>query len=171
MGCHFLLHGIFPTQRSNPRLKLRSPSLRPDAYHLSHQGSSNYWTSILLLVLWMVYPGNPRPLPISQLTMEYITSFYLSVWTSCMLGSYIYKINFYFTLLTCLTFILRSAEETRRAEENFFLHESFQLVTWKAESWPLKVVCILISKACKYVAWERRVKVTGCINFHQLTWR
>ena len=35
MGCHFLLQGIFPTQRSNPGL----PHCRWTPYHLSHQGS------------------------------------------------------------------------------------------------------------------------------------
>ena len=35
MGCHFLLQGIFPTQRSN----LGVPHCRQTLYHLSHQGS------------------------------------------------------------------------------------------------------------------------------------
>ena len=35
VGCHFLLHGIFPTQGSNPGL----PYSRQTLYHLSHQGS------------------------------------------------------------------------------------------------------------------------------------
>ena len=35
MGCHFLLQGIFPTQRSNPGL----PHCRQTLYRLSHQGS------------------------------------------------------------------------------------------------------------------------------------
>ena len=35
VGCHFLLQGIFPTQRSNPGL----PHCRWTPYHLSHQGS------------------------------------------------------------------------------------------------------------------------------------
>ena len=38
MGCHFLLKGIFPTQRSNPGLL----HCRQTLYHLSHQGDS--WT-------------------------------------------------------------------------------------------------------------------------------
>ena len=35
VGCHFLLQGIFPTQRSN----LGVPHCRQTLYHLSHQGS------------------------------------------------------------------------------------------------------------------------------------
>ena len=35
VGCHFLLHGIFPTQGSN----LILPHCRQIPYHLSHQGS------------------------------------------------------------------------------------------------------------------------------------
>ena len=35
VGCHALLQGIFPTQRSNPGL----PHCRLILYHLSHQGS------------------------------------------------------------------------------------------------------------------------------------
>ena len=35
VGCHFLLLGIFPTQRSNPDL----PHCRQILYHLRHQGS------------------------------------------------------------------------------------------------------------------------------------
>ena len=35
MGCHFLLQGIFPTQRSNPGLL----HCRQILYHLSHEGS------------------------------------------------------------------------------------------------------------------------------------
>ena len=34
VGCHFLLQGIFQTQRSNPGL----PHYRQTFYHLSHQG-------------------------------------------------------------------------------------------------------------------------------------
>ena len=37
VGCHSLLHGIFPTQRSNPGLL----HYRWILYHLSHQGSPN----------------------------------------------------------------------------------------------------------------------------------
>ena len=36
VDCHFLLHGIFPNQGSNPSL----PHCRQTFYHLSHQGSS-----------------------------------------------------------------------------------------------------------------------------------
>ena len=35
MGCHFLLHGIFPTQGLNPGL----PHCGQTLYRLSHQGS------------------------------------------------------------------------------------------------------------------------------------
>ena len=35
IDCHFLLQGIFPTQRSNPGL----PHCRQTLYHLSHEGS------------------------------------------------------------------------------------------------------------------------------------
>ena len=35
VDCHFLLQGIFPTQRSNPGL----PHCKQMLYHLSHQGS------------------------------------------------------------------------------------------------------------------------------------
>ena len=45
MGCHFLLHGIFSTQRSNPCL----PHCRQMLYHLSHQGS-HFSIPISLLV-------------------------------------------------------------------------------------------------------------------------
>ena len=38
VGCHFLLHGIFPTQGSNPGLLC----CRQTLYHLSHQGSANW---------------------------------------------------------------------------------------------------------------------------------
>ena len=38
VGCHFLLQGIFPTQRSNPGLL----HCRQVLYHLSHQGSPGY---------------------------------------------------------------------------------------------------------------------------------
>ena len=52
VGCHCLLHGIFPTQGSNPGL----PHCRQTLYHLSHQGSkiktveqveSNSWNRCL----------------------------------------------------------------------------------------------------------------------------
>ena len=37
VGCHFLLQGIFPTQKLNPGL----PHCRQTLYHLSYQGSPN----------------------------------------------------------------------------------------------------------------------------------
>ena len=40
VGCHALLQGIFPTQGSNPGL----PHCRQILYHLSHQGSPEYWS-------------------------------------------------------------------------------------------------------------------------------
>ena len=39
VGCHFLCHGIFPTQGSNPGL----PHCRQTLYHQSHQGSLADW--------------------------------------------------------------------------------------------------------------------------------
>ena len=53
VGCHALLQGIFPTQRSNPGL----PHCRWILYHLSHQGSP--W-----ILEWVAYPfsrGSSRP--------------------------------------------------------------------------------------------------------------
>ena len=46
VGCHFLLHGIFPTQGSNPGL----PHHRWILYHLSHRGSSYVWYKCFLLI-------------------------------------------------------------------------------------------------------------------------
>ena len=43
VGCHFLLQGIFPTQGSNPGL----PHCRQTLYHLSHQGSPQYYRTLL----------------------------------------------------------------------------------------------------------------------------
>ena len=45
VGCHALLQGIFPTQRSNPSL----PHCRRIFYHLSHQGSPR-------ILEWVAYP-------------------------------------------------------------------------------------------------------------------
>ena len=41
MGCHFLLQGIFPTQRSNPHLQhcRQSPKLQACSLLLNHQGT------------------------------------------------------------------------------------------------------------------------------------
>ena len=53
VGCHALLHGIFPTQGSNPGL----PHCRQILYHLSHQKRPR-------IVDWVSYPfsrGSPRP--------------------------------------------------------------------------------------------------------------
>ena len=44
VGCHFLLQGIFPTQRSNPGL----PHCRRIPYHLSHQRG-------LRILEWVAY--------------------------------------------------------------------------------------------------------------------
>ena len=44
MGCHFLLQGIFMTQGSNPGL----PHSRQSLYHLSHQGSPELISLVLL---------------------------------------------------------------------------------------------------------------------------
>ena len=50
VGCHFLLHRIFPTQGSNPGL----PHCRQTLYCLSHQGSQfkirSYW------LVWILKP-------------------------------------------------------------------------------------------------------------------
>ena len=40
MGCHALLQGIFPAQASNPDF----PYYRLILYHLSHQGTYEYWS-------------------------------------------------------------------------------------------------------------------------------
>ena len=45
VGCHALLHGIFPTQGSNPGL----PHCRQILYCLSHQGSPG-------ILEWVAYP-------------------------------------------------------------------------------------------------------------------
>ena len=45
MGCHSLLQGIFLTQGSNPVLLHHKQNL----YQLSHHGSSNYHTVVLIL--------------------------------------------------------------------------------------------------------------------------
>ena len=47
VGCHSLLHGIFPTQGSNPGL----PHCRKILYHLSHQGISNRKVYFFLFLL------------------------------------------------------------------------------------------------------------------------
>ena len=49
VGCHFLLQGIFPAQRSNPGL----PHGRQTLYHLSQQGS------YLPLTMYQSCLGNP----------------------------------------------------------------------------------------------------------------
>ena len=46
VGCHFLLQGIFPTQRSNLGLL----HCRQILYHLSHQGSPLYWIFVILYI-------------------------------------------------------------------------------------------------------------------------
>ena len=55
MGCHFLLHGIFPVQQSNPRL-FHLLHCRRILYMLSHQESpENYLTTKQIqrqAVLW-----------------------------------------------------------------------------------------------------------------------
>ena len=45
VGCHALLQGIFPTQRSSPGL----PHCRQILYHLSHEGSPR-------ILEWVAYP-------------------------------------------------------------------------------------------------------------------
>ena len=45
VSCHALLHGIFPTQGSNPGL----PHCRQILYHLSHRGSPR-------ILKWVAYP-------------------------------------------------------------------------------------------------------------------
>ena len=50
VGCHALLHGIFPTQRSNPGL----PHCRWILYHLSHHGSPR-------ILEWVVSPFSRGP--------------------------------------------------------------------------------------------------------------
>ena len=47
VGCHFLLHGIFPAQGSNPGLPHHGCFL----YHLSHRGSSYIWYKCFLLIV------------------------------------------------------------------------------------------------------------------------
>ena len=54
VGCHALLHGIFPTQGSNPGLL----HCRQILYHLSHQGSPCDWNVKGLLS--SVGPQRPR---------------------------------------------------------------------------------------------------------------
>ena len=48
MGCHFLLQGIFPTQRSNPYLL----HCRQILYHLIHQGSPKLHSRIREKWIW-----------------------------------------------------------------------------------------------------------------------
>ena len=50
--CHFLLQGIFPTQKSNPSL----PHCRQILYQLSHQGNPR-------ILGWVVYPFSSRSSP------------------------------------------------------------------------------------------------------------
>ena len=45
VGCHFLLHGVFPTQESNPDL----PHSRQILYHLSHEGNPLYFVNTKIL--------------------------------------------------------------------------------------------------------------------------
>ena len=45
VGCHALLQGIFPTQRSNPSL----PPCRWTLYHLSHQGRFKIYYKITII--------------------------------------------------------------------------------------------------------------------------
>ena len=55
VGCHFLLQGMFPTQRSNQCL----PHCRQMLYHLNHQGSSivdNLYIMTLSKSFWFFNP-------------------------------------------------------------------------------------------------------------------
>ena len=63
VGCHFLLHRIFPTQGSNPGL----PHCRQTFYHLSHQGrriafylkeAARVWA---VLETWSAHEMGSRP--------------------------------------------------------------------------------------------------------------
>ena len=51
VGCHALLQGIFLTQGSNTGL----PRCRRILYHLSHQGSPNYYADLYLKLLSQQY--------------------------------------------------------------------------------------------------------------------
>ena len=51
VGCHFLLHGIFPTQGLNSGLQ----HCRQILYHLSHQGNPEKTLAILRMPLTMNY--------------------------------------------------------------------------------------------------------------------
>ena len=70
MGCHFLLHGIFPTQGLNLGLRY----CRRILYHLSHQ-----WTSE-----WPVRPYKQIVLPIS---------FYIFIAFPTLLSSWLHPSN------------------------------------------------------------------------------
>ena len=61
VGCHALLQGIFPTQRSNPGL----PPCRWSLYCLSHQGSPRIleYSLSFLRGIFLIQESNPGLLP------------------------------------------------------------------------------------------------------------
>ena len=61
-GCHALLQGIFPTQRSNPGLMRCGQIL----YHLSHQGSPWLFLDAVYLKYMNLAPLPPPPLIYTQ---------------------------------------------------------------------------------------------------------
>ena len=68
MGSHFLLQGIFPTQRSNPGL----PHCRWILYQLNHKGSPR-------ILEWVSYPFSSKSSPPRNQTR-----------VSCIAGGFMY---------------------------------------------------------------------------------
>ena len=72
VGCHALLQGIFPTQRSNPGL----PHCRQILYHVSHQGSPR-------ILEWVTYPfsrGSSQPRNLTG--VSYIAGRFFTSWAT-----------------------------------------------------------------------------------------
>ena len=76
MGCHFLLQGIFPTQRSNPGLS----HCRQILYHLSYQGSCQYRCQVFGLKL---FPDKSPLLPHHPEILQTPTQIYYIYFQNC----------------------------------------------------------------------------------------
>ena len=72
VGCHAFLHGIFPTQRSNPGL----PHCRQILYHLSHQGNPR-------ILEWVSYPfSRVSSWPRNQTRISCIAGRFFTSWAT-----------------------------------------------------------------------------------------
>ena len=81
MGCHALLQGIFPTQRSNPGL----PHGKRILYHLSHQ-------VCLRILEWVVHPfSRGSPWPRNWTGVSCIAGRFFTTWATrgVLIGSYL----------------------------------------------------------------------------------